>query len=206
VVYELPQLEPVLADTYGVIAYQEQVMRISNVLAGFSLGEADLLRKAMGKKNAEVMAKMRGKFVAGAKKNGHNEKKATHIFELMEHFAGYGFNKSHSTAYAYLAYQTAYLKANYPWHFASALLTIEAQNTDKLALYLGECRERGIPVLPPDINESQLAFTVTSAGVRFGLTAIKNVGEGAIASLLEVRKRQGRIASLHALCEDLDLR
>ena len=125
----------------------------------------------------------------------------------MEHFAGYGFNKSHSTAYAFLAYQTAYLKANYPWHFAAALLTIESQNTDKLALYLGECRERGIPVLPPDINESQLRFTVDPGkGVRFGLTAIKNVGEGAIESLLEVRKKHGRISSLPALCEDLDLR
>jgi DNA polymerase-3 subunit alpha len=125
----------------------------------------------------------------------------------MEHFAGYGFNKSHSTAYAFLAYQTAYLKANYPWHFASALLTIEAQNTDKLALYLGECRERGIPVLPPDINESQLRFTVEpERGVRFGLTAIKNVGEGAIESLLAVRAKQGRITSLHGLCEELDLR
>jgi len=207
VVYELPELQPVLEDTYGVIAYQEQVMRISNVLAGFSLGEADLLRKAMGKKNPEVMAKMRGKFVDGAKKLGHNEKKAAHIFELMEHFAGYGFNKSHSTAYAFLAYQTAYLKANYPWHFASALLTIEAQNTDKLSLYLGECREREIPVLPPDINESELRFSVEPGkGVRYGLTAIKNVGEGAIASLLSVRKKQGRIASLFALCEDLDLR
>jgi len=207
VTYELAQLEPVLADTYGVIAYQEQVMRISNVLAGFTLGEADLLRKAMGKKNPEVMAKMRGKFIDGAKKQGHNEKKATHIFELMEHFAGYGFNKSHSTAYAFLAYQTAYLKANYPWHFASALLTIEAQNTDKLALYLGECREREIPVLPPDINESQLRFSVEpQKGVRFGLTAIKNVGEGAIQSLLSVRAKQGRITSLHALAQDLDLR
>jgi DNA polymerase-3 subunit alpha len=205
--YELPELEPVLADTYGVIAYQEQVMRISNVLAGFTLGEADLLRKAMGKKDPEVMAKMRGKFVAGAKGLGFNEKKAAGIFDLMEHFAGYGFNKSHSTAYAFLAYQTAYLKANYPWHFAAALLTIEAQNTDKLALYLGECRDRNIPVLPPDINESQLRFTVeTGKGVRFGLTAIKNVGEGAIESLLNVRKMQGRITSLHALCEDLDLR
>jgi DNA polymerase-3 subunit alpha len=204
--YELPALEPILADTYGVIAYQEQVMRISNVVAGFTLGEADLLRKAMGKKNAAVMAKMRGKFVEGAKKLGTNEKKAAHLFDLMEHFAGYGFNKSHSTAYAFLAYQTAYLKANYPWHFAAALLTIEAQNTDKLALYLGECRDRGIPVLPPDINESQLAFTVTPQGVRFGLTAIKNVGTGAIASLLDVRKTQGRIRSLESLCEDLDLR
>src|SRR5580765_7860358 len=205
--YELPQLEPILADTYGVIAYQEQVMRISNVVAGFTLGEADVLRKAMGKKNPEVMAKMRGAFVAGAKKLGTSEKKASQLFDLMEHFAGYGFNKSHSTAYAFLAYQTAYLKANYPWHFASALLTIEAQNTDKLALYLGECRERGIPVLPPDINDSQLRFTVEPGkGVRFGLTAIKNVGEGAIESLLGVRATQGRITSLHALCEDLDLR
>jgi DNA polymerase-3 subunit alpha len=206
VTYELGQLEPILADTYGVIAYQEQVMRISNVLAGFTLGEADLLRKAMGKKNPEVMAKMRGAFVAGAKKNGISEKKAAHIFDLMEHFAGYGFNKSHSTAYAFLAYQTAYLKANYPWHFAASLFTIEAQNTDKLAMYLGEARERGVPLLPPDINKSQLRFTVEADGVRFGLTAIKNVGEGAIESLLQVRAKQGRIASLASLCEDLDLR
>jgi DNA polymerase-3 subunit alpha len=207
VVYELAALEPILADTYGVIAYQEQVMRISNVLAGFSLGEADVLRKAMGKKKADVMAAMRKKFIEGSKANGTNEKKAGHIFDLMEHFAGYGFNKSHSTAYAFLAYQTAYLKANFPWHFAAALLTIEAQNADKLALYLGECRERGIPVLPPDINESQLRFTVEPGkGVRFGLTAIKNVGEGAIESLLDVRRKQGTITSLVALCEDLDLR
>src|SRR6266850_942216 len=198
--YELPQLEAVLSDTYGVIAYQEQVMRISNVVAGFTLGEADVLRKAMGKKNPEVMAKMRGAFVEGAKRLGTGEKKASQLFDLMEHFAGYGFNKSHSTAYAFLAYQTAFLKANYPWHFAAALLTIESQNTDKLALYLGECRDRGIPVLPPDINGSQLRFTVEpDKGVRFGLTAIKNVGEGAIDSLLTVRAKQGRITSLHAL-------
>src|SRR5438552_4308527 len=181
-------------------------MGIARALAGFTLGEADLLRKAMGKKNAEVMAKMRGTFVAGAKKNGINEKKAAHIFDLMEHFAGYGFNKSHSTAYALLAYQTAFLKANYPWHFAAALLTIEAQNTDKLALYLGECRERGIPVLPPDVNQSDVRFTVEAGkGVRFGLLAIKNVGEGAIESLIAARAK-GPIRSLHAICEDLDLR
>ncbi len=205
--YELPQLEAVLSDTYGVIAYQEQVMRISNVVAGFTLGEADVLRKAMGKKNPEVMAKMRGAFVEGAKRLGTGEKKASQLFDLMEHFAGYGFNKSHSTAYAFLAYQTAYLKANYPWYFAASLLTIESQNTDKLALYLGECRDRGIPVLPPDINGSQLRFTVEpDKGVRFGLTAIKNVGEGAIDSLLAVRRKQGRIRSLSSLCEELDLR
>jgi DNA polymerase-3 subunit alpha len=204
--YEVKELEPILADTYGVIAYQEQVMRIASVLAGFTLGEADLLRKAMGKKKADVMQAQRQKFVQGAVQRGINEKKATKIFDLMEHFAGYGFNKSHSTAYALLAYQTAYLKANYPWHFAAALLTIEAQNTDKLAMYLTDSRDRGIPVLPPDINASQLAFTVTPEGVRFGLTAIKNVGEGAIASILGVRAAQGKITSLHSLCADLDLR
>jgi DNA polymerase-3 subunit alpha len=205
--YELPQLESILSATYGVIAYQEQVMRISNVLAGFTLGEADLLRKAMGKKNAEVMAKMRGAFLEGARRNGVSEKKAGHIFDLMEHFAGYGFNKSHSTAYALLAYQTAFLKANYPWHFAAALFTIESQNTEKLAVYLAEARERGVPLLPPDINESEQRFTVDrDKGVRFGLNAIKNVGEGAIDSLLDVRRKHGRISSLTALCEELDLR
>jgi len=204
--YEVKELEPILADTYGVIAYQEQVMRIASALAGFTLGEADLLRKAMGKKNAAVMQAQRQKFVDGATKRGIGEKKATKIFDLMEHFAGYGFNKSHSTAYALLAYQTAYLKANYPWHFASALLTIESQNTDKLAMYLQECKDRGVPVLPPDINKSQLAFTVTPEGVRFGLTAVKNVGEGAIASILGVRASKGKITSLHMLCDELDLR
>ena len=206
VTYEVKELEPILADTYGVIAYQEQVMRVASVLAGFTLGEADLLRKAMGKKKADVMQAQRRKFVDGAVSRGINEKKATRIFDLMEHFAGYGFNKSHSTAYALLAYQTAYLKANYPWHFAASLLTIEAQNTDKLAIYLAECRDRGVPILPPDINRSQLPFTVTPEGVRFGLTAVKNVGEGAIASILAVRASQATITSLHGLCDELDLR
>jgi len=206
--YELSQLEPILSDTYGVIAYQEQVMRIAQALAGFSLGQADVLRKAMGKKDPKVMAKQREAFMEGARAKGVNEKKATKIFDLMEYFAGYGFNKSHSTAYAFLAYQTAYLKANYPWHFAAALLTIEAQNTDKLAMYLAESRDRGIPVLPPDINESQLHFSVEPGkGVRFGLTAIKGLGEGAINAILDARTRLGgRIPSLHALCEELDLR
>ena len=206
--YELPQLEPILSDTYGVIAYQEQVMRIAQALAGFSLGQADVLRKAMGKKDPKVMAKQREAFMEGARAKGVNEKKATKIFDLMEYFAGYGFNKSHSTAYALLAYQTAYLKANYPWHFAAALLTIEAQNTDKLAMYLAESRDRGIPVLPPDVNESELHFSVEPGkGVRFGLVAIKGLGEGAIRAILDARTRLGgRIPSLHALCEGLDLR
>ncbi len=204
--YELPQLAPILGDTYGVIAYQEQVMRIAAVLAGFSMGQSDVLRKAMGKKDPKVMAKQREAFMDGARKNSVNEKKATKIFDLMEYFAGYGFNKSHSTTYAWVAYQTGYLKANYPWHFMAALLTIEAANTDKLAMYLGECRELGIPILPPDINASQLAFTVEKEGVRFGLCAVKNVGEGAILSMLNVRKELGRIESLFTLCEHVDQR
>ena len=164
-------------------------MRIAQALAGFTLGQADVLRKAMGKKDPKVMAKQREAFMEGARAKGINEKKAAKIFDLMEYFAGYGFNKSHSTAYAFLAYQTAYLKANYPWHFAAALLTIEAQNTDKLAMYLAESRDRGIPVLPPDINESQLHFSVDAGtGVRFGLTAIKGLGEGAINAIIEARK------------------
>ena len=183
-------------------------MRIAQALAGFTLGQADVLRKAMGKKDPKVMAKQREAFMEGARAKGLNDKKAAKIFDLMEYFAGYGFNKSHSTAYAFLAYQTAFLKANYPWHFAAALLTIEAQNTDKLAMYLAESRDRGIPVLPPDINESQLHFSVEPGrGVRFGLTAIKGLGEGAIKSITDARAQLGgRIPSLHALCEILDLR
>jgi DNA polymerase-3 subunit alpha len=204
--YELDLLRPILEDTYGVMAYQEQVMRVASALAGFSLGEADLLRKAMGKKNLALMQAQRVKFVDGAVGRGISAKKATRVFDLIQQFAGYGFNKSHSTAYALLAYETAYLKANYPWHFMAALLTIESQNTAKLASYLHECRELHVPILAPDINSSELAFTVRPEGVRFGLGAIKNVGEGAIAAILQVRAREGRIASLYRLCEDADLR
>ena len=201
VVYDFQELEPVLQDTYGVIAYQEQVMRISNVLAGFTLGEADLLRKAMGKKNPEVMAKMRGKFIDGAVKKGHPEKKAAHIFDLMEHFAGYGFNKSHSTAYAFLAYQTAYLKANYPKHFAAALLTIEAANTAKLAVYISESRERGIAVLPPDINSGEYRFVpIDVETIRYGLGAVKGTGESAINSIVEARGKDGPFRDLFDFC------
>jgi DNA polymerase-3 subunit alpha len=211
--YEDKKLEPVLRDTYGVIAYQEQVMRIARDLAGFSMGEADLLRKAMGKKDPKVMAKMRERFENGSVELGLQAKKATKIFDLMEYFAGYGFNKSHSTTYALLAYQTAYLKANHPHHFMAALLTIESQNTDKLAFYLAECRDMGVTVLAPDINVSDLQFTVEGVagvaggrGVRFGLTAIKNVGEGAILSMLASRKANGPIRALEVFCEHVDLR
>jgi DNA polymerase-3 subunit alpha len=207
--YDFKELEPILSDTYGVIAYQEQVMLIAQALAGFSLAQADMLRKAMGKKDPKVMAKMRADFMAGAVAKGFNEKKGAKIFDLMEYFAGYGFNKSHSTAYAFLAYQTAYLKANYPKHFTAALLTIEAQNTEKLAMYLAEARDRGVRILAPDINRSQLNFSVDkdAEAVRFGLTAIKGLGEGAINSIIEARALLGgRIPTLHALCEVLDMR
>ena len=204
--YEVPELKPILEDTYGVIAYQEQVMRIASDLAGFTLGEADMLRKAMGKKDASVMQAQRERFIQGSVERGLPKKKATRIFDLMEFFAGYGFNKSHSTTYALLAYQTAYLKSNHPWHFMASLLTIERQNTDKLSIYLGECREIGIPILPPDVNASGLHFTVTKEGIRFGLTAIKNAGESAMSSIIRVREKHGPINSLNRLCEEADLR
>jgi DNA polymerase-3 subunit alpha len=205
--YEVPGMEPILRDTYGIIAYQEQVMRCARDLAGFTMGEADLLRKAMGKKNPAVMQAQRERFIKGALAKNLSEKKATKVFDLMEYFAGYGFNKSHSTTYALLAYQTGYLKANYPWHFMAALLTIESQNTEKLSMYLGECRDLGVPVLAPDLNVSELPFTVAPEGIRFGLTAIKNVGEGAIHSILGVRRANaGSIDALDRLCEEVDLR
>ena len=204
--YEVPDLEPILKDTYGVIAYQEQVMRIASDLAGFSMGEADLLRKAMGKKDVSAMQAQRDRFIRGAGAKDIPKRKASKIFGLMEHFAGYGFNKSHSTSYALLAYQAAYLKANYPWYFMATLLTISAQNTEKLTMYLGECRIMNVPILPPDINTSKLEFTVTDDGVLFGLTAIKNVGDAAIASIFKIRQSSGRIRSIHELCEGGDLR
>ena len=205
--YEVPALQEVLEDTLGVMVYQEQVMQIASRLAGFSLGQADLLRKAMGKKKADVMEAQREKFITGAIANKIPEKKAKKIFELMEHFGGYGFNRSHSAAYALLAYQTAYLKANYPVFFMAALLTSERQNTDKVVHYLSVGRKMGIKILPPDINESALDFTVVEGEIRFGLAAIKNVGDSAIESILEARRnRGGCFESLVDLCEDVDLR
>ena len=205
IAYDTPKLEPILHGTYGVIAYQEQVMRIASDLAGFTMGEADVLRKAMGKKIAAVMEAQREKFLTGAVERGLDAPVAKRIWDLMEYFAGYGFNKSHSAAYALLAYQTAFLKANYPACFMAALLTIERQDTGKLGKYLGECRDLGVTVLPPDINESEWAFTVTPAGIRFGLGAVKNVGDKAIESILAVRRESGRLTSLNRLCEDADL-
>jgi DNA polymerase III subunit alpha len=252
VTYEHPSLEPILQETYGVMVYQEQVMQIASALAGFTLGEADILRKAMGKKKVEVMAAQKEKFLKGCADRGVAVKKATRIWDLMEQFAGYGFNKSHSAAYAWLAYQTAYLKANYPAWFMAALLTSERANTDKMVSYIGECRGMSIRVLPPDVNESDIFFSVvrrrangedgedrqqaaSGAGftphaggelpaprgggpgdatqhpparddLRFGLAAIKNVGEGAVEAILEVRKESGRFHSLFDFCERVDLR
>src|SRR5216684_311671 len=204
--YELPELEVILKETLGVIVYQEQVMQIANTLAGFSLGEADLLRRAMGKKDPEVMAKQRERFVKGGVEHGHPEKKITKLFDLMEQFAGYGFNKSHSAAYALLAYQTAYLKTHHPVEFMAALLTSQSGNTDNVVKYINECREMGIPVEPPDINISDAFFTPHDNAIRFGLAAVKNVGRTAIESILAARKEPGRFRSIYEFCEKVDLR
>ncbi|NLL19587.1 MAG: DNA polymerase III subunit alpha [Clostridia bacterium] len=205
VTYTHPALEPILKDTYGVILYQEQVMRIASDLAGFSLGQADLLRRAMGKKQPEIIAAQKESFLAGAKDNGVDLKIAEEIFELIAYFAGYGFNKSHSAAYAMLAYQTAYLKAHYPVQFMASLLSSVVANTDKVTLYMEECRRLGIEVLPPDVNESQISFTALAGRIRFGLAAVKNVGLGAIESIIEARQT-GPFQSLDDFCERVDLR
>ena len=202
--YPLPQLEPILKETYGVIVYQEQVMKIANVLAGYSLGDADNLRRAMGKKIAAVMEAEKGKFMAGCEKNAIDPKKAEHIFDLMAKFAGYGFNKSHSAAYALVAYQTAWLKAHYPAQFMAALLSCDMGNTDKVVRYINECKEHEIEVLPPDINESFADFTVISDRIRFGLAAVKNVGGSALESILEVRGQDGPYKSLEDFCLRVD--
>ncbi len=204
VVYELPQLEELLAETYGVIVYQEQVMQIANVLAGYSLGEADILRRAMGKKKAEEMEQQRLRFLKGAAEKKLPEKKVEKIFDLMAQFAGYGFNKSHSAAYAYLAYITGYLKAHYPIEFMAALLTSETGNTTKVVKYIQECREMKIDVLPPDVNASDWNFTPDGDAIRFGLGAVKNVGQGAVEAIARARARVGRFTSLHQFCEEID--
>jgi DNA polymerase-3 subunit alpha len=205
VVYDLPELEPILRDTYGVIVYQEQVMQIARSLAGYSLGGADLLRRAMGKKDPAAMAREKDKFLAGAKGLGVNLKKAEAIFDLMAKFAEYGFNKSHSAAYALLAYQTAYLKAHYPVEFMAALLTEDMGNTDKIVKNISDCRDMEIEVLPPDINTSGLSFCVLGNSIRFGLGAVKNVGEGAIEAVLDARK-EGAFTDIFDFCERVDLR
>ncbi|HLK05867.1 MAG TPA: DNA polymerase III subunit alpha [Candidatus Acidoferrum sp.] len=206
VTYELPQLQDILEETYGVILYQEQVMQIANRLASFSLGEADILRRAMGKKKKEEMAAQRAKFLDGCAKNKIPEKKAEKIFNLMEEFAGYGFNKSHSCAYALLAYQTAYMKAHFPVEFIAALLTSETGNADKAVKYINEARGMSISILPPDVNESDLYFTPVGESIRFGLAAIKNVGENTAKAIRESRTGQGPFQSLYDFCERIESR
>jgi DNA polymerase-3 subunit alpha len=206
VAYMIPDLEPILKDTYGVIVYQEQVMKIAGALASYTMAEADGLRKAMGKKIAAMMAEHRERFVKGAVKNGYEEAKAKALFDLMEKFGGYGFNKSHSAAYALIAFQTAYLKAHYPVEFIAALLTSEMHSIDGVVKYINECRTHLIDVLPPDVNHGDTVFTVADGKIRFGLVAVKNVGEGAVEAIVEDREADGPYASLFDFCERVDLR
>jgi DNA polymerase III subunit alpha len=204
--YELPELKEILEETLGVFVYQEQVMQAANKLAGYSLGEADLLRRAMGKKKPEEMAAQRERFVEGAAQRKFPPKKIEKIFDLMAQFAGYGFNKSHSAAYALLAYHTAYLKTHYPVEFMAALLTSVTGSTDDVVKYINECREMGIAVEAPDINVSDANFTPHGEAIRFGLAAVKNVGGNAIESIVAARKKLGRFKSIYEFCENVDLR
>src|ERR1700722_3447631 len=208
--YELPELKEILQETLGVIVYQEQVMQIANRLAGYSLGEADLLRRAMGKKKAEEMAQQRERFVEGAAQRKFPPRKIEKIFDLMAQFAGYGFNKSPSAAYALLAYHTAYLKTHYPVEFMAALLSSEISKPENVVKYIKECREMGIAVEPPDVQVSDADFTPGAAGIRFGLTATKNVGRNAIDSILAARAKLAEenltFANFWEFCEKVDLR
>src|SRR5207249_2953256 len=199
--YPHPALEEILKPTYGVITYQEQVMRIANVLAGFSLAEADVLRKAVGKKDQELIQQELGRFVERAVARGHDRRGIADIAAQIETFGRYGFNKSHSVAYSILSYQTAWLKAHHPAEFMAALLSSEIGNTDKVVQYINEARELGLEILPPDVNESGFKFTVIGdQRIRFGLGAVRNVGEGAIASIIAGRQ-QGEYTSMAELVE-----
>ncbi len=204
--YDHALLKPILEETYGVMLYQEQVIKIASEVGGFPLGKADLLRRAMGKKDPDEMAKLRDDFVKGARKRKVSKGTAEKIFNHMAQFAGYGFNKSHSAAYALIAYWTAYLKANYPLEFMAATLSSEMGNSDKLAGYIEECKRMGIAVRPPDINESRKNFTVVGDAIRFGLAAIKNVGEGTVEAVVEERESGGAYGSIFDLCQRVDMR
>jgi DNA polymerase III subunit alpha len=205
VTYEPPELEDIVGDTYGIMVYQEQVMEVARRIAGFSMVEADGLRKAMGKKIASVMADQREKFVGGAVANGHPVALADRLFELIEYFAGYGFNKSHSACYAYVAFQTAWLKANHPAEYMAALLTSTKRDKDRTSLYLAECRAMGIRVLTPDVNRSDLDFTVVDGEVVFGLSAVRNVGEGVVERLIEARRQGGPFVDVQDFLDRVDL-
>jgi len=204
--YLHPLLEPILRESYGIIVYQEQVIRIASDVAGFTLSRADVMRRAMGKKDKSLMAQLKKEFVAGATHRGIQRTVAAEIFDLIEKFASYGFNKSHSVAYSIIAYQTAYLKAHYPAEFMAAILTSETGNTDKIVLYINDCRKNGINVLPPDVNESQSTFVVTRDGIRFGMSAVKNVGENAVEAIVKEREKGGPFETLFDFCRRVDLR
>jgi DNA polymerase-3 subunit alpha len=204
--YDHPALEPILKETYGIIIFQEQIMRIASDLAGFSLAEADTLRRAISKKTPEIMAEARQKFVSGSLKRGVGKDTADKIFNQIEYFAGYGFNLSHSAAYAMISYRTAYLKANFSVEFMTALLTSERDNTDKVALYINEAIRMGIKILPPDVDESFANFTVVEEGIRFGLAAVKNVGHSAIDSIITSRTKFGSFKSIYDFTQRVDSR
>jgi DNA polymerase-3 subunit alpha len=204
--YLLPELEPLLKETYGVIVYQEQVMEIARQVAGYSLGQADVLRRAMGKKKAEIMPKIKGEFIEGAINQGYSRNVAEKLFEQLIPFAGYGFNKSHATAYSVLAYKTAFLKANYPAEFMAANLTNEIHNTDKLTEYISETRGMGLEVLPPDINLSEKTFTVVDGNIVYGLMGIKNVGIAAVEEIIRERKQNGEYCSFIDFLDRVDLK
>ncbi|MDI6796585.1 MAG: DNA polymerase III subunit alpha, partial [Desulfatibacillaceae bacterium] len=206
VTYLLSGLEPILKETFGVIVYQEQVMRIAADIGGFSMSEADDLRKAMGKKKQEILDKLKDKFIKGAVERGADKVKATQLFELIDKFGGYGFNKSHSAAYAAITYQTAYLKAHYPVEFMAAHLSLELGNMDGVVKFLAECRNMDIEVSVPDVNVGEKEFAVSSGKIIFGLAAVKNVGQGAIDALVEARQAGGRFTSLYDFCQRVDLR
>jgi len=204
--YIVPQMREILENTYGILVYQEQIMQLAQILAGYSLGEADLMRRAMGKKKKEEMAKHEEKFISGAVARGIQEDKARRIFTLMAQFADYGFNRSHSFAYAYLAYQTAYLKAHYPTHFYSAVLSNEIANTAKLARYIGEMKTFEIEILPPDVNSSHEGFTPVGKAIRFGLAAIKGLGSSAVQMIIRAREEGGPFRSIYDFAERVDQR
>src|SRR5947207_8786608 len=204
--YLVPAMKEMLEETYGIIVYQEQVVQIAQAVGGFSLGEADLLRKAMGKKDKAIMEQQREKFISSAVSNSYTRQKAAEIFDYIEPFARYGFNKAHAVAYALVAYQTAWLKVYYPLHFMAALMTSEMDRTDYIVKFINESAQMGIKILPPDINESNYAFTVVGPNIRFGLGAVKGVGQGAIESILEARRGVGRYKSMLEFCESVDLR
>jgi DNA polymerase-3 subunit alpha len=206
VTYQFTELQEILEETYGVIVYQEQVMKIASSIGGYSLGEADLLRRAMGKKKADEMAQHQAIFVGRAKERGFDETKARELFDLMAYFAGYGFNKSHSAAYALIAYQTAYLKAHYPAEFMACLITLESDDAEKMAIYLSEARQMGLAILPPSVNKSLGHFSVEEGAIRFGLRGIKNVGDAALASLFSQRSKGGTFKDLFDFCFRIDLR